>query len=108
MKRPLVNQLSLYFHSHMNNLFSVGYDLEISDGGGGVTRPLPRDGGVEELYGARGGPKSLDNFPERSDHPVTPIRLEFGNNLLSPSQVYRYGSVYFIETDRSSILPPDF
>jgi len=72
--------------------------------GGGATRSLPRDGGVEELDGdptvgprnctnvsppqrggavpgspplfSTGGPKWQDNYPERPDHPVAPNRLE--------------------------------
>jgi len=72
---------------------------ELSGGGGGATRPLLRDGGVEELHGdptlnkftihdsaptsrrrnvvvrsppfyPRGGPKWRDNYPEGPDRPV--------------------------------------
>jgi len=66
--------------------------------GGGATRLLPRDGGVEELHGdptctaptsrrlnvvvrssplyARGWPKWRDNYPEGPSHPVAPNRLK--------------------------------
>jgi len=62
-----------------------------SRGGDGATRPLPRDGGVEELYEypiigpictnvltpQRGAPKWRGNSPVGFDHPVTHNRLKW-------------------------------
>jgi len=66
-------------------------------GGGGSTRPLPRDEGLEELFSAptyrrlnvvvrflslypRGGPKWRDNYPEGPDRLVALNRLALSHS----------------------------
>jgi len=57
---------------------------------------IPQRGGVIPAPLTRGGPKWRDNFPERSDHPVTSKRLDLQYVVHIASLVffYRFFVVY--------------
>jgi len=91
--------------------------------GGGATRPLPRDGGMEEPPGdpiratpqpevknvmvrfpplyPRGGPKWRNNYPEGPDHPVAPNRLGHVSTGGSLRSFFTFSSL-----GRSLVAPP--